>query len=212
MAVRLSVIMVQSRAPGAGAQRMADELVGTLIGAEGIDLALIGPLADLAETATDRLTLETLSGDVAVLDWQGPQEIVLGLTSVNFLADRARHPHDGDAPQSGQVGRRVFAFDMNRFQNAAELVTALRELNQRRQVRTFSIGLGGQLASEGSGASHAAPTQPSAQAHSGTPTAASEAQTSSSGGRTMAAEPGRQALPPRLDLDDLLEQLDRADP
>ncbi len=75
MAIRLSVIMVHAP-PTAGAERTAQSVVGELIGLNGIDLTLVGPLAQLDETSTDRLTLASLSGDVAVLDWQRPEEIV----------------------------------------------------------------------------------------------------------------------------------------
>ncbi len=134
--------MIQSNPPTAAAQRMAEEVVGRLIGAEGIDLTLIGPLSSLAETSTDRLTLESLSGDVAAMDWQDPAAIVDGLAAVGFHAQRAPHPHDDDAPAPSSANRRVFAFDMNRFRGPVELVDALRQLNARRQVRTFAIGAG----------------------------------------------------------------------
>lgn len=230
MAVRLTVIMIQSNPPTAGAQRMAEAVVGELIGAEGIDLTLIGPLSSLAETATDRLTLESISGDVAALDWQDPETIVRGLAAVNFLAHRAPHPHDDDVPTPAMGtapalgSRRVYAFDMNRFRVAGELIEALKELNARRQVRTFTIGPGS-IAPRSSDV-------PGANSHPATPPqvdqkvkiATSRSVTSQVigvSGVTGSPEAGEvvphsnsQASSPRtgLDLDDLLDQLDQADP
>lgn len=122
---------------------MSEEIVGQLIGAEGIDLTLIGALPGLAETSTDRLSLESLSGDVAVLDWQTPDAVVTGLSSAGFRGQRAPHPHDTEAEMPPPGIRRVYLFDLHRFRDAGELVGALRQLNARRQVRTFSIGFGG---------------------------------------------------------------------
>lgn len=227
---------------------MVEEVVGQLIGAEGIDLSLIGPLSSLAETATDRLTLETLSGDVAVLDWQEPEAIVRGLAAVRFEGQRAPHPHDLDAPPQLSTGRRVFAFDMHRFSDPNALVAALRELNSRRQVRTFSIGIGSSRSSTGispppSGAAEprssaetaaggppssgeresAAPpgdSPASSVPHSGSRGTASTARADRSTSDAFGAQPSTGVPPaakpaadtPSLDLDDLLDQLDRENP
>ena len=73
MAVRLSVVMVHSAPATATAERVAQGVVGELIGLSGIDLILVAPLDSLSETSTDRLTLSSLDGDIAVLDWSQPE-------------------------------------------------------------------------------------------------------------------------------------------
>jgi hypothetical protein len=220
MASRLSVLMIQSKPPNFNAQRLADEVVGSLIGAPGLDLMLIEPPASLTATATDRLTLETLTGDVAVLDWEDPEQTIQGLTAVNFSGQRTPHPHDRDAPQAVSAARSVFAFDLRRFVTARELLTALHELNSRRQVRTFGIGV---VPVAAQAPVSVIPRSPSASAEATelakatavTPvsvTAKGPVESIGVGDSTSLATstPGRAAK--RLDLDDLLDQLDRADP
>ena len=72
MAVRLSVVMVHSAPATPSAERVAQGVVGELIGLSGIDLVLVGPLDSLSESSTDRLTLSSIGGDIAMLDWRMP--------------------------------------------------------------------------------------------------------------------------------------------
>ena len=55
MAVRLSVIMVHTVPPTLAAGRTAEAVVGELIGRAGIDLTLVGPLAELGESRLEAL-------------------------------------------------------------------------------------------------------------------------------------------------------------
>lgn len=191
---------------------MTEEVVGQLIGAAGIDLTLIGPLSSLAETSTDRLTLESLAGDVAALDWQSPEAIMQGLASVNFHAQRAAHPHDGEAPKKQSGIRQVYAFDMSRFRGPGELIKALTDLNGRRQVRTFSIGLGDSL---GVGITRE-PARPAAEPPLVPiePVPPTQGTTPPGEIKTTPVHDVKAGEPPAsgLDLDDLIDQLDQADP
>src|SRR6056297_1563232 len=76
MAVRLPVIMIHSPPGGSRWQSLGESIIGELIGRPGIDLTLVGRLSDLATGSTDRLTLESLRGDLVVLDWQPPERIL----------------------------------------------------------------------------------------------------------------------------------------
>jgi hypothetical protein len=213
--------MIQSRAPTASAERIAEEVIGQLIGAEGIDLTLIGSLPSMAETSTDRLSLESLSGDVAVLDWQQPEAMVTALESVGFQGQRAPHPHDAKTGAPPLGVRRVYLFDMTAFRDAGQLVAALRQLNARRQVRTFSIGpaaVSQAIHSKPTGAANfpgnssedsPAPSPaepPSSRRSTASPSSSPEAEQVA---RPSSREETRSDDP--LDLDDLLDQLDRAD-
>lgn len=208
MAVRLSVVMVHSPPPSAVASGLAESAVGQLIGLPEIDLTLVGPLSQLADGSTDRLSLESLSGDVAVLDWRTPAEIIGALGVFDFDGDRAPHPHDRDAPGATATSRRIYAFDLNQFTNADSLCEAIGQLKSGRQVRTFSLGIG---PAPGAGKK----TLPQATAPIG-PTGKSPT-TGSKDEETAPAAPSAPKPSPidaagELDLDQLLDQLDALDP
>jgi hypothetical protein len=229
---------------------MIEEVIGQLIGAEGIDLALIGRPSTLAENSVDRLTLESLSGDVAVLDWRSPDSIISDLVTVGIDAERAAHTHDAEAgskvttavetsspPVPPSTKRRVYAFDLSNFSQPEDVIAALRALNQRRQVRTFTIGLGpnsisasvagnGRRAgpSEGVGGLARAPTgtpseEPTPTRRSAEPSGNRAEAREANGNRSIApvdppagSDQSRRASTEEIDLDDLLDQLDQADP
>lgn len=229
---------------------MIEGVIGQLIGAEGIDLALIGRPSTLAEDSVDRLTLESLSGDVAVLDWRSPEAIVGDLVAVGVDAERAAHPHDAEAGANVAVAigstsptspvsarRRVYAFDLANFGQPEEVIAALRALNQRRQVRTFTIGLGpqstpahvagnGRRSGPNEGARGVAPEEnvlPLAESKPGGrgagPSGNGAEAGAANGDRSIApadpqtvSDPSQRASNEGIDLDDLLDQLDQADP
>ena len=243
-----------------GAQRMIEEVIGQLMGAEGIDLALIGRPSTLAENSVDRLTLESLSGDVAVLDWQSPGAIIGDLVAVGIDAERAAHPHDAETSSKLAVSvqtsppqpvpasaKRVYAFDLANFAQPEAVIAALQALNQRRQVRTFTIGLGpnstaaaaarnGRPAGsrgEGEGMTRSQTILPKAgstpdqrsSGPSGHGAEGNEAEGNgaeareATGNRTIApvdppsaSDESRRGSTAEIDLDDLLDQLDQADP
>ncbi len=233
-----------------GAQRMVEEVIGELIGAEGIDLALIGRPSTLAENSVDRLTLESLSGDVAVLDWLSPEAIIGDFVAVGIDCERAVHPHDLAAGSKADTTveasspavpvptkRRVYAYDLANFAQPEDVIAALRALNQRRQVRTFTIGLGpnsnpapgagnGRSAGPSEGVAGVARSRTKPPSEESTPDGRSSG--ASGNGLEAGEANGDSSIAPvdpparsgqsrrtsteEIDLDDLLDQLDQADP
>jgi hypothetical protein len=130
--------MVNSAPQRATAQRVAEAVVGELIGLAGIDLVLVDRLEHIEPTSTDFLTLDSLAGDVAVLDWQAAEVTVGTLNRLGFSGHRARHAHDPAATSAGK-SRRIYVFDLNEFDGAQRVVSALGEILSSRQIRTFSL-------------------------------------------------------------------------
>ena len=142
MAVRLNVIMVHSPPATAAAQRMSESIVGELIGRPGIDLTLVGPLDQIREGTTDQLSLESITSDVAVLDWRVTTELEGVLASIGINGIRWPHRHDQTTKpmQPSEPARKIFAYDLNEFADAKTLCSALSDLLANRQVATFSLG------------------------------------------------------------------------
>ena len=141
MAARLNVIMVHSPPATATAQRISESIVGELIGRPGIDVMLVGPLDQIHEGTTDQLSLESITSDVAVLDWRSPSELIQVLDSIGFAGSRWPHRHDSVPDSATPAGspRKIFAYNLNEFTDAAELCAALAELLANRQVTTYSL-------------------------------------------------------------------------
>ncbi len=223
MAVRLNVIMVSSAPQTATAQRVAEAVVGELIGLAGIDLALVDRLDQIQPTSTDFLTLDSLAGDVAVLNWQAAEATVGILNRLGFAGSRARHAHDPEATSPGP-SRRIYAYDLNKFDDARRVIAALGELLASRQVRTFSLD--GSLAQKPA-QPVAEPIQKPAQtvAEPTPPRAADRSGDEKSPDRHILADPASTPAMPHtssaatdhggpkktLDLDELVDQLDSLD-
>lgn len=202
-------------------------VVGELIGLPGIDLTLVEPLGRLQETSTDRLTLGSLGGDVAVLDWQSPAEILALLESIEFEGKRSPHQHDLDVPPPPANSRRIYAYDLSKFSRAEDVIAALSRLNADRQVRTFTLGPLPISSASTSNQSlgQIAPPQGKPQAatknlgkpNKPDPPVAARSLPESDQPPSKGNQPpslGDQRLPQSqkpLDLDDLLDQLDRSD-
>lgn len=150
MSVRLNVVLSQS---AGGPPRLRDfesDVVARLIAAAGIDLSLIGPLESLDSSATDRLMLDGLRGDLALLSWFAPEEAADHLTRAGI--DGRRAPHRLDSP-SGDDGhshpaatapsRRIYYFDLRQHASAAALQSVLEELLEARRVVTFQLDASG---------------------------------------------------------------------
>ena len=220
MAVRLSVIMVHSTPPTATAQQLAQQVVGELIGLQGIDLTLVEPFSQLHESSTDRLTLGSLGGDVAVLDWRSPAEILASLASIDFEGKRSPHQHDLEVPSAPANSRRIYAYDLSKFSRADDVIAALSRLNADRQVRAFSLGpppislastsnrVSGQNAPiKGIPKAPLRNPQDSVQTD---PPVTSQSSLKSDKPPSQGHQRQPQGQKP-LDLDDLLDQLDRSD-
>ena len=204
--------MVHSAPPTAAAARMAEGIVGELIGLNGIDLTLVGPLTQIGDSSTDSLTLESLVGDVAVLDWQSPLEIMAALNRIGFGGQRSPHQHDPEAPAMATNLRRVYALNLSKFSHPQEVLEALSRLNASRQIRTFSLGVAPDSSSP-------KPSPPDSRS-SPQPPGISPNQQAMPGkdfGPPPLQRPLKDAATPSprgetLNLDDLLDQLDQLDP
>lgn len=149
MAVRLSVVMVHSTPATSTAESVAQGVVGELIGLSGIDLILVAPLDSLTETSTDRLTLSSLDGDIAVLDWRLTKVMQESLKRVGVEGVRTRHAADpevsadavnSDASDASDAqSRKLYLFNLTEFTTAEAVISSLTKLNEARAVRTFSL-------------------------------------------------------------------------
>jgi hypothetical protein len=147
MPARLTVIMSEV-APGSSTHRhFTESVVGHLIGSPGIDLTLIKRLDAIRDDSTDRLTLEGVSGDVAVLDWH-PTDVTRDLLhAAGFDGRRTPHPNDPQAaatdtvtgPMPGSTKRKVYLFDLRDFDDPADLCDALSNLRAAMEIRTFTL-------------------------------------------------------------------------
>ncbi len=146
MAVRLSVVMVHSAPATPSAERVAQGVVGELIGLSGIDLVLVGPLDSLSESSTDRLTLSSIGGDIAMLDWRMPEVMHESLRRLGIDGTRTRHTADPEVAEIGIAAvnpdgqsRKLYFFNLNEFNTPEPVVASIAKLNAARAVRTFSL-------------------------------------------------------------------------
>jgi len=138
--------MVHSAPATPSAERVAQGVVGELIGLSGIDLVLVGPLDSLDESSTDRLTLSAIGGDMAVLDWRMPEVMHESLRRLGIDGTRARHAADPEVVELGVApvnpngsSRKLYFFNLNEFNAPEPVVASIAELNAARAVRTFSL-------------------------------------------------------------------------
>lgn len=204
MAVRLSVIMIHTPPAGSGKQSLAEAIVGELIGLPGIDLTLIGPIQSLAESSTDRLSIDAITGDVAMLDWQTPQQALSELSTIGFQGRRAPHANDPQPPENGvNAGRRIYSFDLSQVSDASTLVSALIQLRDHRQVKTVAMGLAPPR-QRPTASSSSLPIQPNPRNPVPQTPALSKSKTADKSETQKKSE--------AIDLDELLDQLDQLDP
>ena len=205
MAVRLSVIMVHSPPANAVAQQIAESVVGELIGRPGLDLTLVGPLQQIATDSSDRLTLESITGDTVVMDWREPDELIKTLAAIGFDGVRARHAFDPDAEVPAPGLRRIYAVNLNQFDDAGPLCKGLMEMLSDRQVKTVSLAMPGVVVT---------PKQSSQPKNNPTTKPQSPAKQEPLQSPAVNASPPTERRPaaPEIDLDDLVDQLDELDP
>ncbi|MEL6104991.1 MAG: hypothetical protein AAFU85_03090 [Planctomycetota bacterium] len=141
--MRLPVILVQ-HAP-AGGQALAEALVGELIGRAGLDLTLVDRFESIRDDSSDRLTLDGIQGDAAVLDWRSADEILEAVGNIGFHGTRQAHQLDGEVNASAATqSRRLFLFDLRLGVDARVIVAELIRLRESLSVKTFSLaGLAG---------------------------------------------------------------------
>jgi len=142
MAKRLPVVMIQSRPPHSLGEKLADELVGTLIGSSGMDLMLVDPLISLAEEAMDRLTLESLEGDVVLLDWKSVEQVVGEWRQLGLAGVRSPHQLDSNAESAPLGSRRLYVINLCDVTSLDQVTSVLRQIQAAGQVKTFALGFG----------------------------------------------------------------------
>lgn len=137
MAVRLTVVISQVRQGSSKQQALEASLIAELIGRPGIDVSLIGSLSQVEQSATDRLVLEGISGDFAIVARQPPEKVMEQLAALQISGRRSAHRADPQA--DADSGRRIYCFDWGRFSEAEELAESLAQLLDERRVVTVSL-------------------------------------------------------------------------
>lgn len=134
MSIRLSILLSQ----GSGEQsELEGQLVADLLGAAGMDLSIVTALPRLTADHTDRLVIEGLSGDFALLGWDAPAELVEHCRRLGVDGRRAPHQLDPEAAAPGG-GRQIYAIDL-RGRTVAEVRRALDQILKSRQTPTFQL-------------------------------------------------------------------------
>ncbi|XZE54445.1 hypothetical protein SH139x_000410 [Planctomycetaceae bacterium SH139] len=155
MSARLSIVLSQAGNQIANGRDIEGELVADLIGAAGMDLSLIGPLEQLGHAATDRLVIDGLTGDFALLTWDEPAVSLAQLTAASVPGYRAPHQLDpepaanqaaavvGNAADAGvseqPTRRRIYCFNL-REHSIASVRAGLEKILLTRQTPTISLG------------------------------------------------------------------------
>lgn len=141
MAVRLTVVISQVSQGTSKQQALEASLIAELIGRAGIDVSLIGPLSQVEHSATDRLVLEGISGDFAVVTWLSADQAMEQLATLHISGRRTPHRADPqvDNGPASDVGRRIYCFDLNRFSTSDALAESLCQLLDERRVVTVSL-------------------------------------------------------------------------
>lgn len=225
MAARLNVLLVQSPRMTPLQSNINAALAVQLMGVPGLDLAILGAVApEMANT--DRLLLESLSGDLAIVDWRGPEETLLALERLGIAGSRAPHRLDPGSGQPPQGARRLYLVDLRRGDSPAQVLAGLQAILASRRVVTVSLGAPPRGSAAAAPASaperpNVSPPAPASRFESAvTPPAADEptlAQPAAgepparhpSDPAPHAASRGRVRRPQESDLDALVEEVNR---
>ncbi|MEM8911541.1 MAG: hypothetical protein AAGC97_07195 [Planctomycetota bacterium] len=128
------------------ADAQCDHVVGTLLGRPGIDVILLDRLPEPDDDVTERMAIESMGGDAAVVAWGDPDQIVDQFGRLGQVFIRTQHRRDVNGDQSPAPGtRQLYCFDMRRIGASETILGDLQRLLQVRQTPTFSIGLGGTI-------------------------------------------------------------------
>lgn len=143
MAVRLSVLLVQSSRMSGLQSGINAELVFQLMGVPGIDLSIVNSLnpAEIAET--DRLLLSSLESDLAVLDWRDADDSLAALATLGVVGARAPHHLDPQTPAVESATRRIYLVDLRRGDSSSSVVSAMKQLLDQRRVVAVPLSIGG---------------------------------------------------------------------
>lgn len=106
MSARLSVVLCQSSNGSPVRRDVEGDLVARLIGSAGLDMSLIGSLDNFDPSGTDRLLLDGLSGDAAILSWHNPADGMERCQTIGVRGFRAQHALDpAGSPQPPSATR-----------------------------------------------------------------------------------------------------------
>ena len=143
MAVRLSVLLVQSSRMSGLQSGINAELVFQLMGVAGIDLSIVNSLnpAEIAET--DRLLLSSLETDLAVLDWRDADDSLAALATLGIVGARAPHQLDPHTAAAEPGKRRIYLVDLRSGDSPPAVVNAMKELLDQRRVVAVPLSIGG---------------------------------------------------------------------
>lgn len=205
MSIRLSIVLTQ--ASGSDSD-LESQLVSELLGAPGMDLSIIAALGHLSDNHTDRLVMEGLQGDFALLGWESPGELIAHCQRLGISGSRAPHQLDADAPHTPQT-RRIYTVDL-RNQKAQTVLATLQQILQSRRTPTISLlptpGTSPAPLGAGKAKSTTAPTTPAPPA-STTPTSATPSPPKRTGPTTTA----QSTDPEDARLDALVDDLNDLD-
>lgn len=218
MAARLNVLLVQSPRMTPLQSNINAELAVQLMGVPGLDLAILGSL-EPDMPGTDRLLLESLSGDLAIVDWRDPDETLLALQRLGIAGSRASHRLDPASGQPSGGARRLYLIDLRRGDSPAEVLASLQAILASRRVVTVSLGTlaGGSAAPAPANPSPPAPPPKSAatppvseEPAIVTPVAREPAASQPSGPAPGGSPRGGVRRPLESDLDALVEDVNRS--
>ncbi|HBJ39154.1 MAG TPA: hypothetical protein DDZ51_31290 [Planctomycetaceae bacterium] len=143
MAVRLSVLLVQSSRMSGLQSGINAELVFQLMGVPGIDLSIVNSLnpAEIAET--DLLLLSSLETDLAVLDWRDADDSLAALATLGVVGARSPHQLDPHTPAAMPGARRIYLVDLRSGDPPSSVVNAMKQLLDQRRVVAVPLLIGG---------------------------------------------------------------------
>lgn len=140
MNARLNVLMVQSPRLSGLQAGIQESLVMRLLGAPGLDLAIISSLDLDQASETEQLLLSSLSGDLAVIDWRAAADVLASLERSGIRADRAPHRLDPHPPTPAIGQRKAYVIDLRNGDSADAVAESLRRLLDERRVIAVPLG------------------------------------------------------------------------
>jgi len=143
MAVRLSVVLVQSSRMSGLQSGINADLVFQLMGVTGVDLSIVNSLNELEIAETDRMMLSALDSDFAVVDWSDLDETLTKLAALGINGIRSPHQLDPDAPAVPLGIRRIYLVDLRNGYKPEEVVAAMKRLLEQRRVVAVPLSIGG---------------------------------------------------------------------